>query len=175
MRKDRQGFALRWGLGTLLAVVAAIIILKIGDNIIILPPPSRIYAPQSIAWMLDLPWWAYSGVGIGLIAAVASIRASNQQSISFAIIAAATIVTPLILAAVALHDAGELGLQNYLGLGFAYVAFYLLPAFMPAIFAMLIGNLIVSTIEHTFSRKSLVDLMPEELRRQHEAAQQRHK
>jgi hypothetical protein len=155
--------------GTVIATIVAIIILKIGDAVLFVEQPSRLYQLGDTTWPASIPWWFASGAAIGLIAGVFSFRA-NMPNVAFAIIPLTTFTSAFILGTVVLRAAGELSFVNVLEVWAFDGIFYTFVAAFPA---FLVSFITVSLLDRP-RRRSIEEILPDELKRQHEQQAREH-
>lgn len=170
--RDRIEFLIRVMITTLFAIGAAIAILKLGDLNEPAVAPTQIYQPGNGVWAAGLLWWLGSGAAIGFLSAFGALRARLRGAqVSLTTIFLAIVLTASILAGMFLARIDALTFGNFSQLAGIYSAFYLLLTFLPAIVAMLVGNILVNFIDGLFDRRSTLEIMPEELRREHDERQ----
>ncbi len=172
---DRRHYLIRFGIGAILGITAGLVVLFAGDAHIqalaVSDPqhnyvlyPSQLYVDNNPDWGIGIVWWSASGLAIGLMAGLATLRMKQSGTMRFALsIAAWTAILMVAFLTWRKFNAypQDLNLINYLETFAADLAFYAWLAAFPEIFGVIVIMMIAPFFD---KRASGLDIMPDELR-----------
>ncbi|SRR5579884_1360788 len=157
---------IRFVVGILLATVAAILVLKYGDIQNPVAQPSHLWEAGNDFSLTSLPWWVASGAAIGLVVGLTLFRVEVESQVrrGAAMICSTIVLAAVILAFLAFMEGGyTFTLQDFaIAAGLDIVEYFML-AILPAMACLIL----VSVLTSRPTRRSAIEIMPEELRTQY--------
>lgn len=167
--------AIRIAIGSVIGVIVAYIILKIGDYNEPAVQPSLLYQEGSGVWVAGFIWWTSAGLAIGLAAGLITVRMETARTFitnAFSALGAIIILVAILSYQRFALSPDQLDLGNYLIVYGSNIVYFMYFATFPAIFGILIAQILIAPFA---KRRSALPIMPDELRERFLQEQAEHK